>query len=119
MIKLYKKIQDIIRIPSVRSEAKPEAPFGEGIKKVLEYAINLGTELGFKTYQDSENRYGYVEYGSGSEIFAILEHLDVVPPGDLNKWEFEPFKPQIKDDKLFGRGSQLMIKVLQSLICML
>ncbi|WFG99265.1 M20/M25/M40 family metallo-hydrolase [Spiroplasma citri] len=31
--------------------------------------------------------------------------MDVVPPGDLNKWEFEPFKPQIKDYKLFGRGS--------------
>lgn len=99
------KIQDIIRIPSVRSEAKPGAPFGEGTKKVLEYVIKLGTELGFKTYQDSENRYGYVEYGSGSEIFAILGHLDVVPPGDLNKWEFEPFKPQIKDNKLFGRGA--------------
>ncbi|WP_245938496.1 hypothetical protein [Spiroplasma phoeniceum] len=27
------KIQDIIRIPSVRSEAKPGAPFGEGTKK--------------------------------------------------------------------------------------
>ncbi|MFW4370826.1 MAG: hypothetical protein EHV01_002685 [Spiroplasma sp. hy2] len=89
------KIQDIIRIPSVRSEEKPEAPFGEGTKKVLEYVIKLGTELGFKTYQDSENRYGYVEYGSGSEIFAILGHLDVVPSGDFNKWEFEPFKPQI------------------------
>ncbi|WFG98818.1 hypothetical protein M1770_02285 [Spiroplasma citri] len=31
--KALQKIQDIIRIPSVRSEAKPEAPFVEGIKK--------------------------------------------------------------------------------------
>ncbi|UZQ31348.1 MAG: M20/M25/M40 family metallo-hydrolase [Spiroplasma phoeniceum] len=29
--------------------------------------------------------------------------MDVVPPVDLNKWEFGPFKPQIKDNKLFGR----------------
>nr|WP_245938571.1 M20/M25/M40 family metallo-hydrolase [Spiroplasma phoeniceum] len=31
--------------------------------------------------------------------------MDVVLLGDLNKWEFEPFKPQIKDNKLFGRGA--------------
>ncbi|WHQ36758.1 Sapep family Mn(2+)-dependent dipeptidase [Spiroplasma sp. SV19] len=99
------KIQDIIQIPSVRSAAEPNAPFGAGTKAVLDYAINLATELGFKTYQDPENRYGYVEYGTGSEIFAILGHLDVVPAGDLKKWDFEPFQAQIKDGKLLGRGS--------------
>ncbi len=99
------KIQEIIQIPSVRSAAQPKAPFGLGTKAVLDYAINLGKELGFKTYQDPENRYGYVEYGAGVEIFAILGHLDVVPAGDLNKWDFEPFQAQIKDGKLLGRGS--------------
>ena len=32
-------------------------------------------------------------------------HVDVVPPGDLNKWEFEPFSGLVVDNVLFGRGS--------------
>ncbi|AHF58016.1 Sapep family Mn(2+)-dependent dipeptidase [Spiroplasma eriocheiris] len=98
-------IKEIIKIPSVRGEKAPQAPFGENTKKVLDFAINLAKELGFKAYQDPENRYGYVEYGTGEKIFAILGHLDVVPTGDLTKWEFEPFNPQVKDGKLLGRGS--------------
>ncbi|WP_253301225.1 M20/M25/M40 family metallo-hydrolase [Spiroplasma endosymbiont of Phyllotreta cruciferae] len=99
------KIQDIIQIPSVRSATQPSAPFRIGTKAVLDYAIKLAQELGFKTYQDPENSYGYFEYGTGAEIFAILGHLDVVPAGDLKKWDFDPFQAQIKDGKLLGRGS--------------
>lgn len=91
------RIKDIIQIPFVRSVAQPNAPFGTGTKAVFDYAINLAKELGFKTYQDHENRYGYVEYGTGSEIFAILGHLYVVLAGDLNKWDFDPFQAQVKD----------------------
>ncbi|WP_308699429.1 Sapep family Mn(2+)-dependent dipeptidase [Spiroplasma poulsonii] len=94
-----------MKIPSVRSAAQPNAPFGAGTKAVLDYAVNLAKELGFKTYQDPENRYGYVEYGTSAEIFAILRHLDVVPAGDLKKWDFKPFQPQISDGKLLGRGA--------------
>ena len=37
---------------------------------------------------------------------GVLGHLDVVPPGDLGKWENPPFEPVIKDGKYYGRGSQ-------------
>lgn len=37
----------------------------------------------------------------------ILTHMDVVPPGDLSRWTVtEPFKPIIKDGKVYGRGSE-------------
>ena len=32
-------------------------------------------------------------------------HIDVVPPGDLTKWEFDPFSGRTTGDVLFGRGS--------------
>ncbi|WP_338965510.1 MULTISPECIES: hypothetical protein [unclassified Spiroplasma] len=35
------KIQDVIKIPSVRSAAQPNAPSGAGTKAVLDYAVNL------------------------------------------------------------------------------
>ena len=36
----------------------------------------------------------------------IMSHTDVVPPGDMNKWDTDPFKPVLKEGKIFGRGSE-------------
>ncbi len=37
---------------------------------------------------------------------GILGHLDVVPPGNLNDWDHDPFDPVEKDGMLYGRGTQ-------------
>lgn len=34
----------------------------------------------------------------------ILSHIDVVPPGDINLWDHDPFKPHRENGFLFGRG---------------
>jgi len=39
----------------------------------------------------------------GSKKVIFLTHYDVVPVGE--GWNFDPFKPFIKDGKLFGRGA--------------
>jgi len=36
----------------------------------------------------------------------ILTHTDIVPAGDLSKWETDPFMPVVKDGKIYGRGSE-------------
>ncbi len=36
----------------------------------------------------------------------ILTHLDVVPAGDLARWESDPFEAVVKDGKIYGRGSE-------------
>ncbi len=36
----------------------------------------------------------------------ILSHTDIVPAGDLSKWENDPFEPVVKDGKIYGRGSE-------------
>jgi len=41
-----------------------------------------------------------------SRTLWILSHTDVVPAGDLSKWDTEPFNPVVKDGKIFGRGSE-------------
>ena len=51
--------------------------------------------------------YYYGEKGAESPRLWILSHMDIVPPGDLSKWTVtEPFKPVIKDGKIYGRGSE-------------
>ena len=45
--------------------------------------------------------------GDNSEkTLWILSHTDVVPAGDLSKWDTNPFEPIVKDGKIFGRGSE-------------
>jgi succinyl-diaminopimelate desuccinylase len=53
----------------------------------------------------------------------IITHLDVVPPGNLNSWNSDPFKVKLCNNKLIGRGvednqqdmiaSYLMVKALR------
>lgn len=47
---LISSTQELIRIPSVHSESSnPSKPFGENIANALDYILNLGKKLGFKT----------------------------------------------------------------------
>ncbi len=34
----------------------------------------------------------------------IISHLDVVPAGDLTLWNSDPFRVELKEEKLYGRG---------------
>ncbi len=38
-------------------------------------------------------------------VFLFAGHTDVVPPGNLDKWNSPPFEPTIKNGVLFGRGA--------------
>jgi len=78
---IIKGIQESVHIDSVRGEALPDAPFGEGPKKALEHALALAEAMGFKT-KNVDNYAGWAEYGEGEEMIAVLGHLDVVPIGE-------------------------------------
>jgi predicted dipeptidase len=109
MKEMYKKdllddLKSLISIPSVLDALDDQFPFGENINKALEKMLEICERLGFKTYYNEY--YGYAEVGTGEELIGVLGHLDVVPAGDLNQWETNPFEGVIKDGKLYGRGAQ-------------
>ena len=43
--------------------------------------------------------------GSGPRVMAFDGHVDTVYPGDRSQWNFDPFKPFVKDGKIWGRGT--------------
>ncbi len=47
-----------------------------------------------------------IEGHNSDKTLWILSHTDIVPAGDLSKWDTDPFTPVIKDGKIFGRGSE-------------
>ncbi len=99
---LIEIVQEILKIKSVEEPPVDDAPFGIGAKLALEYALNLGVEMGFKV-KNFDNYAGYVEYGDGEGLISVLGHLDVVPEG--KGWHNPPYGAVIKDGKIFGRGA--------------
>jgi len=39
-----------------------------------------------------------------SKTIWIMSHTDVVPPGDLSRWNGDPFTLRIEGDRIYGRG---------------
>lgn len=99
-------IKEIVSIPSYLQEEQEGAPFGEPILHCLKETLSLFEKEGFTTFIDPEGYYGYAEIGEGSKTMAVLCHLDVVPAGDLMQWDTEPFKAEVIDNKIVGRGTQ-------------
>ena len=100
---IIKSTCDLIKIPSVYEESKEEGKtFGKEPAKALEYMLDLGKKLGFKT-KNIDGYCGYIEFGEGKELLGIIGHLDVVPEGE--GWQHEPFLGIIEDGKIFGRGA--------------
>nr|WP_317283710.1 dipeptidase PepV [uncultured Sellimonas sp.] len=94
-------IQKCVQIDSVGGEPQENAPYGLGPKKALDFALDLGKSMGFRT-GNVDNKAGYVEMGNGEEMVAVLGHLDVVPVGD--DWKYPPFGGEIHDGIMYGRG---------------
>jgi succinyl-diaminopimelate desuccinylase len=47
----------------------------------------------------------YARLGTSSPHFCFVGHTDVVPSGDVARWSVDPFKGEIRDGKLYGRGT--------------
>ena len=91
---------ELINIPSVSVETEnPDMPFGEGCKNALNYILDLGKKLEFKT-KNVDNYCGYIEFGEGEKLIGLIGHLDVVPSGD--GWNTPPFEATINDGKIYG-----------------
>jgi len=92
---------DLISRPSV-------TPLDEGCQLVLAERLEA---IGFTI---EHLRFGEGDYwtdniwarkGSEGPVLAFAGHTDVVPTGPVDKWRCDPFKPEIHDGLLYGRGT--------------
>ena len=100
-------LKDLFELLSVRSilgtDITEKTPFGSGPREALDLILSFGERDGYKT-KLVENKAGHIEVGEGEEIFGILGHVDVVPVVEAD-WISHPFKPEVRDGKIFARGS--------------
>ena len=107
-------IKDLTRICRIRSVANPEEkeelPYGAGCKEALKEMLLMGEENGF-TVRNYEDYVGCISYGDTSEEYqakaiGIWSHLDVVDEGSLDRWQYSPYNPVVKEGYFIARGCQ-------------
>lgn len=100
--KMVKDITTLVEIPTVFSEQKIGRPFGDNIAAGLEAVLDIGRKMGMQV-KNIDGYAGEITAGKGNRIIGVLAHVDVVPAGI--GWKTEPFKCEIKEGKLYGRGT--------------
>jgi succinyl-diaminopimelate desuccinylase len=66
------------------------------------------------TYGSVENF--WATHGSGGPVLCFAGHTDVVPTGPLEEWKTGPFKPTVRDGRLYGRGAADMKSGLAAML---
>jgi succinyl-diaminopimelate desuccinylase len=107
-------LMELIRIPAVAPENG-----GEGELKKAEKLTQILETIGFDKIEryDAEDkrvpsgkRPNIVAYYNGdntSEKLWIISHLDIVPAGEESLWSItKPFQPVVKNERVYGRGSE-------------
>lgn len=97
--------RELIRIPSVN--------FGDGNgneKEVADHVVKLLDEVGIKStvYESAPGRCNVIARIKGRDSkrpgLVVHGHLDVVP-ANAQDWSVDPFKAEIKDGYIWGRGA--------------
>ena len=75
---------------------------------------NIGFNIESMRFEDVDNL--WARRGTEGPLFCFAGHTDVVPTGNLSAWNSDPFQPEIRDGKLYGRGSADMKTALAAMV---
>lgn len=96
-------------------ERPSQTPRDAGCQEIM---IARLAPLGFKV---ERLRFGDVENfwairGSAKPLVVFAGHTDVVPTGPREAWKSDPYKPEIRDGHLYGRGAADMKSSLAAFV---
>ena len=96
-------------------ERPSQTPRDEGCQELM---IARLTPLGFKAerlrFGDVDNL--WATRGTAKPLVVFAGHTDVVPSGPREAWKSDPFKPEVRDGYLYGRGAADMKSSLAAFI---
>jgi succinyl-diaminopimelate desuccinylase len=121
--KVYTKIEgyrdEMISLQGQLTAIPALSPVNEGdgeAKKAAFFKGWLEKEKIFDTIEQYNSPDSQVPSGVRPNLVALMKgksserriwvmgHLDIVPPGDLNKWASDPYKVKVEGGKIYGRG---------------
>jgi len=82
---------------------------GEGFPEITDYVVELVRRCGLDAQAlETAGRPAVVGHAQGppeAPHVLIYGHYDVQPAGPLEHWHSPPFVPQVRDGRIFGRGT--------------
>ncbi len=95
---------DCLQLTSELISRASVTPEDEGCQQLIAARLE---KLGFKAthlrFEDVDNL--WITHGDSGPLFAFAGHTDVVPTGPVENWSSDPFKPEIREGYLYGRGA--------------
>ena len=103
--------EELIGLVSRLIQIKSENPTGTQ-REVIDFVKNFLKESGIEykeTGCNPDHPCVVAEIGCKDGFsMTINGHVDVVPAGDLQQWDFDPFSGEITDTQILGRGTSDM-----------
>jgi acetylornithine deacetylase/succinyl-diaminopimelate desuccinylase-like protein len=97
---------DFVRIPSIsaKSEHRPD------MERAAQWLVERMLEAGLETAEMIPTSGHPVVVGEwrgapGAPTLLVYGHYDVQPPEPLDEWKSPPFEPEIRNGRLYGRGT--------------
>lgn len=100
------ELNEFLRIPSISSLSEHK----EDVQKAAKWLADAFTKLNLENISIDQTAGHPVVYADwlhaeGKPTVLFYGHYDVQPVDPLNLWDSAPFEPEIRDNKLFARGS--------------
>jgi acetylornithine deacetylase/succinyl-diaminopimelate desuccinylase-like protein len=102
------ELSKLVRIPSIAFpgyDEKPVRESAEATAETLEAAGYGGVRLIELPDVDHPAVFGEVAGPAGAPTILLYAHHDIQPEGPLEEWTSPPFEPQVRDGRLYGRGT--------------
>jgi succinyl-diaminopimelate desuccinylase len=97
--------------------ARPSVtPDDHGCQSIIaERLQKLGFAIEHHRFGEVDNL--WARRGSSRPLFVFAGHTDVVPPGPVEQWQYDPYTPTIADNTLYGRGAADMKGSIAAMVC--
>ncbi|MFS0752275.1 dipeptidase [Oceanobacillus sp. 1P07AA] len=104
---MLNKLYRFLSIPSISTDSKHK----QDIHNAADFLITYLEELSFTNIEKVETDghplvYGeYMDAGEDAPTVLLYGHYDVQPVDPIELWDSEPFKPEVRDGRIYARGS--------------
>ena len=97
---------ELIRIPSISAEAEHKEDMDRCAAAIAEALLKAGADRA-EVMPTTGNPvvYGEKIVDPAWPTVMVYAHYDVMPVAPLDLWESDPFEPQVRDGRIWGRGA--------------
>jgi len=95
-------LRNLVQINSINPPGDYKEISSFIIHEIKGYGLDVQT---YEHYAGRPNVVCHLEKDSGGPTLLMDTHFDIVPPYNLDKWDYDPFSANIVNNKIFGVGT--------------